>query len=141
MWDILIYLVFAFVLAAAGLAGYLYWTGQISASASNSGIFRPKPERRLDVVEQSNIDSRRRLVLIRRDNIEHLIMTGGPVDVLIETGIGQARTAVHKAPTPAQRAVVSNNTRSDANDNQAGEPSTPVFSRTPRTLGQASAED
>ena len=26
---------------------------------------------------------------IRRDDVEHLIMTGGPVDVVIETGIGQ----------------------------------------------------
>ncbi len=26
-------------------------------------------------------------MLIRRDNVEHLIMTGGPVDVVIETGI------------------------------------------------------
>ncbi|MEO0731028.1 MAG: flagellar biosynthesis protein FliO, partial [Pseudomonadota bacterium] len=30
---------------------------------------------------------RRKLVLIRRDQTEHLIMTGGPVDVLVETGI------------------------------------------------------
>jgi hypothetical protein len=41
----------------------------------------------LDVVEQSNLDGRRRLVLIRRDDVEHLIMTGGPVDMVIETGI------------------------------------------------------
>ncbi len=26
-------------------------------------------------------------MLVRRDNVEHLIMTGGPVDVVIETGI------------------------------------------------------
>jgi formyltetrahydrofolate deformylase len=29
------------------------------------------------------VDGRRRLVLIRRDDVEHLIMTGGPVDVVI----------------------------------------------------------
>jgi len=39
------------------------------------------------VIEQASVDARRRLVLIRRDGVEHLIMTGGPVDVVIETGI------------------------------------------------------
>ena len=38
-------------------------------------------------MEQASVDSRRKLVLIRRDDVEHLIMTGGPVDVVIETGI------------------------------------------------------
>jgi hypothetical protein len=33
-------------------------------------------------------------VLVRRDNVEHLIMTGGPVDVVIETGIDAAKSAV-----------------------------------------------
>ena len=39
------------------------------------------------MVETASVDARRKLILIRRDNVEHLIMTGGPVDVLIETGI------------------------------------------------------
>ena len=39
------------------------------------------------MIEQASVDARRRLVLIRRDGVEHLIMTGGPVDVVIETGI------------------------------------------------------
>lgn len=47
-----------------------------------------RPEKRLQVLEQTSVDSRRRLILIRRDNVEHLIMTGGPVDVVVETGIG-----------------------------------------------------
>jgi len=44
--------------------------------------------KRLRVVDQAPVDGRRRLVLIRRDEIEHLVMTGGPIDVVIETGIG-----------------------------------------------------
>lgn len=50
--------------------------------------FGQRPERRLEVVEQASIDGRRRLILLRRDNVEHLIMTGGPVDLVVETGIG-----------------------------------------------------
>ena len=45
-------------------------------------------EARLAIVEAAEVDQRRRLVLIRRDGVEHLIMIGGPGDVVIETGIG-----------------------------------------------------
>lgn len=45
-------------------------------------------DRRLGVVEQAALDGRRRLVLVRRDGVEHLLMTGGPIDVVIENEIG-----------------------------------------------------
>ena len=73
------------------LRGYLTTgspTGGLS-DALKGGLFGPKPEKRLEVVDQANVDGRRRLVLIRRDDVEHLIMTGGPVDLVIETGINQ----------------------------------------------------
>ena len=93
--------------------GYVLLQSHLSGSAKPGSFFGPKPEKRLDVVEQWNLDARRRLVLIRRDNIEHLIMTGGPVDVVIETGIGEQ----------PRRAVA---------------PSEPVFQRTNRPLGSPS---
>jgi hypothetical protein len=72
------------------LQGYLS-TGSMSDSLTGvtKKFFGPRPEKRLAVVDQANVDGRRRLVLVRRDDVEHLIMTGGPVDVVIETGIGQ----------------------------------------------------
>ncbi|HKZ96178.1 MAG TPA: hypothetical protein VJ045_04280 [Hyphomicrobiaceae bacterium] len=121
MWEILFYLVVVILLAAAIVAGGLtlkaYATGT-SPRIAVAALFGPKPERRLDVVEQSNLDGRRRLVLIRRDDVEHLIMTGGPVDMVIETGISTGRergAAVVEGPTA-------------------------VYSRAPRTLGQAVGE-
>lgn len=39
------------------------------------------------MVETASVDARRKLVLVRRDNVEHLIMTGAPIDVLIQTEI------------------------------------------------------
>ena len=33
------------------------------------------------------VDQRRKLILIRRDDVEHLIMVGGPVDMVVETSI------------------------------------------------------
>ena len=106
------------LLVVGGLLLKGYLTTGTAAGALTGGFFAPKPEKRLDVVDQANIDGRRRLVLIRRDNIEHLIMTGGPVDVVIETGI---------APKPAERRAPT-------------EAPTTVYTRPARTLGQAASE-
>lgn len=43
--------------------------------------------RRLAIVDSLVVDQKRQLLVIRRDNVEHLILTGGPHDVVIETGI------------------------------------------------------
>jgi hypothetical protein len=45
---------------------------------------------RLAVIDAAAVDSRRRLVLIRRDNVEHLLMIGGPADLVIEQNIMRA---------------------------------------------------
>ena len=55
-------------------------------------MFAPKPAKRIHVVEQVAIDAKRKLILVRRDDVEHLVMTGGPIDIVIEGGIG-ARSA------------------------------------------------
>ncbi|HUH77075.1 MAG TPA: flagellar biosynthetic protein FliO, partial [Devosia sp.] len=49
--------------------------------------------RRLSVVDSVAIDQKRQLLIVRRDNVEHLILVGGPQDVVIEAGI-----AVEEAP-------------------------------------------
>lgn len=60
-----------------------------------------KREPRLAVLDTAPVDARRRLVLIRRDDTEHLIMIGGPNDLLIESrGVNGAAQRVH----PAQQA-------------------------------------
>jgi len=50
---------------------------------------------RLAVTDATAVDSHRRLVLVRRDDIEHLLLIGGPTDVVVESviriGQGQAR--------------------------------------------------
>ncbi|WFR96974.1 flagellar biosynthetic protein FliO [Rhizobium tumorigenes] len=45
-------------------------------------------QQRLQVLDAAAIDARRRIVLIRRDGVEHLVMIGGPTDIVIESGIG-----------------------------------------------------
>ncbi len=66
-------------IAAAGL--YLY-----TRSNSENPLFAPR-ERRLAYVERASLDGGRKLVLIRRDDVEHLLLVGGPIDLVIETGI------------------------------------------------------
>ena len=44
-------------------------------------------DRRLAVVEVAPVDARHRLVLLRRDNTEHLVLLGTNGDLLIESGI------------------------------------------------------
>jgi hypothetical protein len=61
---------------------------------------------RLQVLDAAAVDTRRRLVLVRRDDVEHLIMIGGPTDIVIESGIfpatrsTEARVPEQAAPSP-----------------------------------------
>jgi flagellar protein FliO/FliZ len=49
-------------------------------------VTRPGSRRRLGIVESHPIDSRHRLVLVRRDDTEHLLLIGGGSSLVIETG-------------------------------------------------------
>lgn len=48
---------------------------------------RRKGDKRLGVVEVMALDARRRLVLVRRDGVEHLLLLGVGEDRVVETGI------------------------------------------------------
>jgi hypothetical protein len=61
---------------------------------------------RLQVLDAAAVDARRRLVLVRRDNVEHLIMIGGPTDIVIESGIGDDRLAALEGTIARDRAAI-----------------------------------
>jgi len=95
--DLLVYFgAFLFVIALIGIGGYLL-KGVLSGSSKQGGGLLRGRERRLGVVEAAAVDGRRKLILLRRDNIEHLIMTGGPVDMLIESGIDRSAASEPEA--------------------------------------------
>jgi flagellar biogenesis protein FliO len=52
-----------------------------------TGNLARSKEKRLVVVDKAMVDAKRQVVIIRRDNVEHVIMTGGPTDVIIESGV------------------------------------------------------
>lgn len=67
-----------------GLLGGLAWvlrrygTGRITSAASKG---------RLGVVEVATVDAKRRLILIRRDAVEHLLLISPTNETVVETGI------------------------------------------------------
>lgn len=119
MADFLFYIFLFALLAAVAVGGVWVLRSYFNGVSPVAAIFGPKAERRLAVVEQAPVDGRRRLLLVRRDDVEHLIMTGGPVDVVIETGINAPRSPV----AASERELA-----------------TPVFTREPRGLGQPASE-
>jgi flagellar biogenesis protein FliO len=105
------FVAFAIVLALIGLTAWLVRR----FGANRLGTSRGR-QPRLAVIDAAAVDGRRRLVLIRRDNIEHLLMIGGPTDVVVEPNIVRAvgtrevsREQPQRIPPEAtQRAMASN---------------------------------
>lgn len=69
---------------------------------------KPSAGRRLGIVDAFDLDRHRQLVIIRRDHVEHLIMIGGPNDLVVESDIVRSQATVGEgrrdpvvAPSPA----------------------------------------
>jgi flagellar protein FliO/FliZ len=85
-----------FVIVVLGLFALAFWLLRRSSGGRlGSGAARGR-QPRLAVIDQATVDSRRRLVLIRRDNVEHLLVIGGPSDVVVEPNIVRAATALRE---------------------------------------------
>ncbi len=93
----------AMALAAVAIALMLFymllraWRRRGSHSFLRGGKSRP----RLAVLDATAVDPRRRLVLVRRDDVEHLILIGGPSDVVVESGIGALPAQDAKSELPS----------------------------------------
>jgi flagellar protein FliO/FliZ len=77
------FLALIFVLSLIGL---LAWMGR------RLGAFpgipkRQQGQRRLTTIETVALDGRRRMVLVRRDDVEHLVLLGATTETVVETGI------------------------------------------------------
>jgi flagellar protein FliO/FliZ len=88
---------FKFVLALVfvlGLIGALAWAAR---RFGLGGKLTPNTgrARRLSVVEVMPLDARRKLVLLRLDTAEHLVLLGAGQDLLLESGV-----AAQQAPSP-----------------------------------------
>jgi len=92
----------AFVVVFA-LIGITAWLIRRFGSGALSGAGARGRAPRLAVIEAGAVDGRRKLVLIRRDNVEHLIMIGGPSDIVVEANIVRGQNARDNAPAASSR--------------------------------------
>ena len=92
-------------LIVLGLIGATAWAVRRFGADRLGGAGTRGRQPRLAVVDYASVDSRRRLILVRRDNIEHLVLIGGPTDVVVEANIVRAAPATREAtltrPPPA----------------------------------------
>jgi flagellar protein FliO/FliZ len=106
---------FVLVLGLIG-AGALLWrkffgTGPLSPLGPRGR------QPRLAVIDAAAVDARRRLILIKRDNVEHLLMIGGPTDIVVESNIGRAGPiAVSREPRPIPDSTSRHSTLTDGPD-------------------------
>lgn len=115
--------IFAFVAVMVLLALFVlalrhFGRGRMAGAA-------PRRGQRLGVVEYTNIDGQRKLVIVRRDGVEHLVMIGGPNDIVVERNIVRAEPAA-QAPRPVMRAVAPPPRPAQAPTPAAAKPSVPV---------------
>ncbi len=95
MQALTFFLAFVAVLALIGAAAWLvrrFAGNRLGANANRSRMPR------LAVIDAAAVDGRRRLVLVRRDNVEHLLMIGGPTDIVVEPNIVRASPARDSVP-------------------------------------------
>ncbi len=99
-----------------------YWTYMVAAAVAIAVLLlgiaitrmlnrrvRGRKGQRLAISEYHEIDETRRLVLIRRDETEHLLLIGGAQDIVVESGINlnpfvQEEHEPVRAPTPIRAA-------------------------------------
>jgi flagellar protein FliO/FliZ len=80
--------VIAFVVVLALIGAATWLVRRFGATRLDATTRGRQP--RLAVIDSAAVDGRRKLVIVRRDNVEHLLMIGGPTDVVVETNIVRA---------------------------------------------------
>jgi hypothetical protein len=94
-----------FVVAFAIILALVALFGLVLRKLTGARLMMPGSDRsrsrqpRLGIVDVYDLDRQRQLLLLRRDNVEHLLLIGGPNDVVIETNI--VRVAGARIPVAA----------------------------------------
>src|SRR5579871_69012 len=95
MQALTFFLAFVVVLALIGVVAWLIRRFASNRLGANTQRGRMP---RLAVIDAAAVDGRRRLVLVRRDNVEHLLMIGGPTDIVVEPNIVRAMPGRDQLP-------------------------------------------
>jgi flagellar protein FliO/FliZ len=101
--SLIVRFVVAFVIVLA-LLGATFWVIRRFSGTRVGGSSQRGRQPRLAVIDAAPVDGRRRLVLIRRDNVEHLLMIGGTSDIVVEQNIVRAVPVTPPRDMPVPRA-------------------------------------
>ncbi len=93
-------------LIVLGLIGATAWAVRRFGTGRLGGAGVRGRQPRLAVIDHASVDGRRRLILVRRDNVEHLLMIGGPTDIVVEPNIVRAVAAPREMTVPRPPAAV-----------------------------------
>ncbi len=105
LWRSLFALIFVLILIA-GLA----WVGRRFGLTPRAGR-KTDNHRRLAIVEVLPVDGKRRLLLLRRDDTEHLVLLGATNETVVETGI---QAPARRPQTPASDRARAGEARDDS---------------------------
>lgn len=101
--SLIVRFVVAFVIVLA-LIGLTFWLIRRFGTARVGAAAQRGRQPRLAVIDAAPVDGRRRLVLVRRDNVEHLLLIGGPSDFVVEQNIVRAVPVNPPRDMPVPRA-------------------------------------
>lgn len=76
---------------------------RLTGPRSASGVRSKKA--RLALTDAARVDDGRSVILLRRDDVEHLLLIGGPNDLVIESNIHRLSETTQKTPTAAASAA------------------------------------
>lgn len=79
-----------FAAALAAVIGLIFLAAALLKRFGVAGRIAPMGQRRLAIVEALPLDARRRLILVRRDGTEHLLLVGAEGSTVIESRIEPA---------------------------------------------------
>lgn len=116
LWTLLALVVLVLVLVAIRIIRSMTF-GTFVAGGRNR-------KTRLAVMDAAAVDSQRRLVLVRRDDVEHLVLIGGPTDVVVERDI--------RLHAPSRRPAAAESAEAQARPRPAEVPAQPRPAQAPR---------
>lgn len=98
-----------FILALALVVGLIFALAWVLRRFGLGASFqRPAGrKRRLSTVESTNLDARHRVILVRRDDVEHLLLIGPNTSQVIERSIPVSAENLLEPPEPRGLAVFS----------------------------------
>ncbi|WP_245442823.1 hypothetical protein [Methylobacterium terrae] len=85
---LIVFLIMVVLLSLFALGAKRFARGRLTLGGNGATGRSRQP--RLGIVDIYELDRQRQLILLRRDNVEHLLLVGGPNDVVVERNIVRA---------------------------------------------------